>query len=248
MRAQSRTPDLAEVLRSAVKAMQAQLHTSLPGRVLAYDATEQKADVQPLLRRPLVASDGTELDAESLPILHDVPVAFPRGGSGTGAFFLSWPLAAGDLVHLVFVEHSIDQWLATGPTASGEMPEVTPLNYRSHDLSDAVAYPGLYPRALSLPDADADDAVLGRSEGIQIHVTPGDTVELRVDGAAEVSACVAETLRQWWDSEVKPRLDAFDAHTHATGVGPSGPPTPTVAAPAMDTEIASDRLKLKANG
>ena len=115
-----RSPDLATLLRLAIRSNQATIHVSLPGVVEAYDVAAQRADIQPLLRRNLVARDGSELAPESLPILHDVPIIFPRGGSGTGAFFISWPLAAGDHVLLVFIERSIDQWFA------GNGEETTP--------------------------------------------------------------------------------------------------------------------------
>lgn len=241
MREQSRTPGLAELIRLAMKQNQAEIHVGLPGRIDKYDATEQKADIKPLLRRTLVAADGTELDPESIPILHDVPIVFPRGGSGSGSFFISWPLEQGDLVHLMFIERSIDQWL----DKQGE--ETTPLDFRMHSLADAVAYPGLYPRKLSLVEADPDNAVFGRDEGMQIHVTPNDVVELRVGGTADVSACIAETLQDWWDNQVKPKLDAFDSHVHPTGMGASGNPNPTIGAPSMDTGIIADKLKLKDN-
>jgi hypothetical protein len=236
-RENSRSPGLAELIRLAIKQAQAELHVSMPGRIDKYDAAEQKADIKPLIMRRLVASDGTELAPESLPIIHDVPICFPR----SSGFFLSWPLAAGDLVHVVFVERSLDQWLSK----QGE--ETDPLDVRMHNMSDAVAYPGLYPRALSLAEASPDNAVFGRDEGIQLHITPGDVAEFQIGGTADVSMTIAETLQSWWDTQVKPKLDAFDAHVHPTGVGPSGPPAPLIAAPAMDTAIISDNVKLKDN-
>lgn len=234
MKEQSRSPTLAELIRLAIASAQARIHVSLPGAVEAYDAARQVADVKPLLRRNLVASDGTELDAESLPILMDVPVVFPRGGGG----FQSWPLAKGDLVHLVFVERSMDQWLA------GDGAESTPPDFRMHSLSDAVAYPGLYPAKRALSSADAYNLVWGFDSGLQLHFTPGGPLELRLDGTADVSVAIAETLKTWLDTTLKQWLTT---HTHPTGVGPSGPPTETSAYPAYDDAIASDWLKLKDN-
>ena len=238
MKRLSRSPDLAELIRTAVKQNQSTIHVSLPGKIESYDATEQKADIKPLLKRPLVASDGTELESESLPILMDVPICFPRGGGGMGGFCITWPLAPGDLVHLVFVERSIDQYL----DKNGE--ETDPLDYRMHNLSDAVAYPGFYPRKLSLKEADTENAMFGRDEGMQIHVTPNDTVELRIGGVADVSAAIAETLKTFLDTTVKNWLVA---HTHPTGVGPSGPPAEAGTYPTYDDNIASNNLKLKDN-
>lgn len=243
-REDSRSPNLAELIRLAMKQNQAEMHVSLPGRIDVYNAVEQKADIKPLLKRPLVASDGTILASEELPILMDVPIVFPRGGAGTGNFFISWPLAAGDLVHLIFNERSIDQYL----DKRGD--DTDPLDFRMHNLSDAVAYPGFYPRKLSLVEADPDNAVFGKDEGIQLHVTPADTAEFRVAGVADVSVAIAETLQAFWDTTVKTKFDAFDAHTHVApaGGGATTGPTPTVAFPTFDTAVISDKVKLKDNG
>ncbi len=46
------------------------IHTSLPGIVKSYDEASQTAEVQVALR----------VDGKELPILSDVPVAFPAGG------------------------------------------------------------------------------------------------------------------------------------------------------------------------
>lgn len=234
MKEQSRSPTLAELLRLAIANAQARIHVSLPGAVEAYDATTQRADVKPNLRRTLVDSEGNELDPESLPILMDVPVMFPRGGGG----FQSWPLVKGDLVHLVFVERSMDQYLA------GDGAETTPLDFRMHSLSDAVAYPGLYPSGRPLSSADPENLAWGFDEGLQLHFTPAGTLELRLDGTADVSVAIAETLKAFLDTTLKNWLVA---HTHPTGVGPSGPPVEAPSYPAYDDAITSDKLKLKDN-
>ena len=45
------TPSFAAVLRQLVDARLVDVHTSLPGRVVSYDATTQRASVKPLLKR-----------------------------------------------------------------------------------------------------------------------------------------------------------------------------------------------------
>ena len=104
---QTRSPDLAEVLRAAVFQGLADTHTAMPGRVEKYDSQRQKADVKPLLKRTVVNLDGTEL-SEELPVIPDVPVVFPRAGG----FFISLPIKKGDFVLLVFCERSIDNYTA----------------------------------------------------------------------------------------------------------------------------------------
>lgn len=199
----------------AIRQQQSELHTSLPGRIDKYDVGEQKADIQLLLQRVLVDTDGTELPAETLPILHDVPIAFPRGGG----FFLSWPLAEGDLVHVVFVERSTDQYLG------GDGKLTKPLDFRSHSLSDAVAYPGYYPRKLALADAHADNAVWGLDGGTQVHVKDGE-IDLGSENAADFVALSQKVFDEI--DALKTTVNNFitahklpGAHTTTATVGPS---------------------------
>lgn len=231
----SRSPELVEVLRAAVEAGLQDLHTALPAKVEKYDAAKQKVDVKPLLKRNVQLDDGTEL-LEELPVITNVPVVFPRS---TG-FKLTFPIAAGDHVLLVFIERSIDQFMEKGD-------DTDPVDFRTHHLADAVAIPGFYPTPVKLKEADVDNMVIGHDGGMELHITPEDTAEFRVGGTADVSVCIAETLQTFWDSQVKPLFDAFDAHVHPTGVGPSGPPAPVVALPAMDAAIISANVKLKDN-
>ena len=186
MRQNSKSPGLAEVIRMAIRQQLEGLHTSLPGRIEKYDVGEQKADIQLLLQRVLVDTDGTEMDPETLPILHDVPVRFVRGGGA----FSSCPMTEGDLVHVVFVERSTDQYLA----GNGDLTK--PLDFRMHNLSDAVAYPGYYPRALALADAHAENAVWGFDGGAQIHIKPGGEVHLGSENAADFVALAQKVLTE----------------------------------------------------
>jgi hypothetical protein len=102
--------------------------------VESYDATTQKASVQPLIKRGYYDEKGGVRQAESLPIITGVPVLFPGGGGCR----ITWPIAVGDTVLLVFSEASLDKWVVTGG-------EVDPRDDRRHSLSDAVAIPGLRP-------------------------------------------------------------------------------------------------------
>lgn len=247
MKQQSRTPTLAEVIRLAIKGALGELRVSLPGAVQKYDVAEQKADIKLLLKRPLVASDGTELASESLPLLMDVPIVFPRGGQGSGDAFISWPLAKGDLVHVHFVDWSIDQWL----DKRGE--ETDPLDYRAHSLSDAVAYPGLYPRKLSLQDAHGENLVIGWDGGVSIHVKPGGEIHLGSENASEFVALAQKTFDEIdaLRSTVNSLITAYNAHIHTTTatVGPTpvpgviSPTTSTASPPAPVQSVAAQKVK-----
>lgn len=75
------------------------------------------------------------------------------------------------------------------------------------------------------------------------------------DGA--VHAAIFEHLQTWWDTQVKPKLDAFDAHQHLnTYIAPlipapgppvpvtPVPPSPTITAPALDTAVKSTKVNI----
>lgn len=225
----SRTPEDEEVLEVAIKSFLLDLHTCMPGKIVEYYPETQKADIQPLIKRLQVHEDGTEFE-ESLPVLPDVPIQFQRGGG----FFVTFPLAVGDLVELHFQERSIDNYL------SGDGEDTNPEEFRHHDLSDAVAVPGFYPFKLAIKDIDSANFVMGKDEGgIQIHLTPDGTMELKHDGSAPEAAALGNAMKTWWDSVVKPWLAT---HVHPTGVGPSGPATSPP--PEFAADIISKFFKL----
>ena len=62
-------------------------------------------------------------------------------------------------------------------------------------------------------------------------------------GIPTVSVAIANHLQTLWTQLVS-KLTAFDEHVHPTGVGPSGPPAPKIAAPAWDNKINSTKLNI----
>lgn len=145
----SRTPTIAEVIRRAVEARLVDVHTAIPARVTRYDATTCVVDAAPLVRAPETAEDGT-VTYTALPVVTNVPVAFP----GAGGFRVTFPVAVGDTVLLVFTEASLDRWMQFGG-------EVDPEDPRRFALSDAIAIPGVRPAAQAV--AAATDAVVVES-------------------------------------------------------------------------------------
>lgn len=243
MTEQSRTPTLAELLDIAIESKLRGLHVALPGRIDSYDLDNQRVDVQPLLQRTPVASDGTELAVETLPILHDVPLVFPRGGG----FFMSLPVVAGDLVLLVFVERSMDVWL------DGQGDLTKPLDFRRHNLSDAVAIPGLYPLKRPLADAHAENLVVGLDGSSAAHFRPDGEIHLGSDGAADYVA-LAQLVKDEITAlrnTVNSFVTAYNAHIHTTTatVGPSAvpgiiaPTTSSASAPSAVGDVKADKVK-----
>lgn len=232
---QSRTPTLTEVIRAALDARLVDVSVALPGKIEKYDAAKQKADVKPLIKKLTATAEGEEL-VESVPVLTDVPIVFPRSKD----FFVSFPLAVGDHVLLVFNDRSIDTFVA----AQSPGTEVETDDFRSHDLSDAVAFAGFWPESGALKEADTANMVLGKDNGgVQVHITPGGTVEVKLGGGtASQSAAVAEVLESFYNQFKA----MYEAHLHGSGMGPTSVPlAPNNPWPTFDQAIKSAKLKLE---
>lgn len=128
------TPTHADLIARGIAKRVSAIQVALPGRVEAYDSLTQQAEVQPLLQDAFFDSDNDgERTVIRRPKITSVPVCFP----GSGAFRITWPVNPGDTVLLVFSSSSLDAWLAVGG-------ELDPGDDRHHDISDAVAIPGLF--------------------------------------------------------------------------------------------------------
>jgi len=229
-----RTATITNVVETTVKRMLNHAHVLLPARVMEYDPDKQTCSAQPLLKYTPI-NGGPEL----LPIIHNIPVMFPRIDAGDGGpkAHIYMPMKPGSTVALMFADKSMDKWKSLGG-------EVDPLDLRSHALSDAVALPGLFPLNNPIENVDPSDLRIQlkwpeRSIDSEIYLG-GDTgdVVLRASnmvrlgaGDAAQSAVLGDLLKTW-----------LDAHVHSTGIGPSGPPT----VPLPDTTL-STKVKVKDN-
>ena len=219
---------LADAMKAAVRRGLREARVALPGRLEAYDASQARADVFPLLREEYFDEEGLR-QSERLPIVRDVPVVFP----GAGGFRLTFPVAVGDSCLLLFSDRSLDTWL----TGGGEADPVDP---RAHHLSDAVALLGLRDFGHAWRGADTPGLTLGEDGGAQIHIEAG-TIRLG-ERAPAYSAALAELVSQ----ELSAMRAAFNLHTHGgvqTGGGTSGVPVAGMAAPAS---VASATVKVRA--
>ena len=151
--------DLMERLRRYIGA---EMHVMLPARVVRYDHTQQRADVQPAVRRAY-----RDNQASPPAIITDVPVIWPRSGGAS----MTFPINPGDTVALVFGDVDMDGWVQAGGVR-------TPVDPRQHSLNDAVAIPGLIPFSTGgLAENNSD--VLIRYSGGRIRIKPSGAVELQ---------------------------------------------------------------------
>lgn len=144
-----------DALRVAISRAIAGIHTALPGKVEKYDHEKQMASVQPLIKKLYLDNK-----VESLPVIENVPVIFPR----TSNFSFTHPIEEGDLVLLLFCERSLEKYLAEGG-------EQEPGDRRKHDLTDAMAIPGLYPFS-ETSEADNNEDVLIKFHEAELRIKP----------------------------------------------------------------------------
>lgn len=150
------TPTHADLIARGIAKRVNDIQVALPGRVEAYNALTQQAEVQPLLQDAYNDSDNDgERTVIRRPKITSVPVCFP----GSGAFRITWPVNPGDTVLLVFSSSSLDTWLAVGG-------EVDPGDDRHHNISDAMAIPGLFDFAHVPTQAPTNAMVFHASSGL----------------------------------------------------------------------------------
>lgn len=213
----SANPTDHEILLEAIRSQLARVNTSLPGVVVSYSEANQTATVRPSFRFAYRDAEGV-LQRYDPPAIHNVPVAFPGGGS----FSITWPLAEGDSVLLVFSSRSLDEWR----TVAGAAHE--PKDLRRFDLSDAVAVPGLRSPADPIPAA-------GRAAGAMVL----RAADLRL-GSATASDSVA--LASLVEAEINALWTAIGAHMHA-GVTVGSGVTGTATYPGSSGSVGASKVK-----
>lgn len=182
-----RVDSLAELIRLALDARALDTHTALPCKVLAYNAATQRAQMQPLVTRPLPTPSNpvTAFLYEVLPVLHEVPVVCGLRGGGCS---ITLPVLPGDTFLVVFCEADIAGWLATGQLAN-------PDHVRRHGLAGGVAVCGL--------GADLEPLVSAVDPGI---VLTADTIK-HGSIAAALALAIAELVELRFTELVAPLIN-----------------------------------------
>lgn len=122
----SASPTIVEALEGLIEARLRDVRVAVPAQVVSYDRTIQAASVQPLIQDGYTKEDGTR-GVETMPQIPRVPVMFPGD---------RYDLVKGDTVLLIISHASLDKWKSKGGVTD-------PLTDRHHDMSDAMAIPGL---------------------------------------------------------------------------------------------------------
>jgi hypothetical protein len=165
----TREPLLTEILAQVRERAAADVRVALPAKVVRFDAATQMIDAQPMVREGYIDENG-ERQTDALPVIPNVPVCFP----GSGPFCITFPIAVGDTVLLVFSDRSLDKWLSVGGV-------IDPGDDRNHHLTDAIAIPGLRPGNAALKSV-------------------GSCIKIGADAGAFEGVALGATLKTYLDS------------------------------------------------
>ena len=195
---------LKQVIRKNINDVLDWVYTNLPAEVVEYFPDTQTATVQPLIN--YTWADGV---VQEDPVIADVPVMFPSAGGGS----ITFPVERGDTVLLCFSMRSIDSWM------EGTGEATTPEENRFHELNDAIAIPGLYPKKKSLKPSAEDVEIKFKGNSVTLKangdiIIDGGRIELG-EGASE-AIMLGDAFKTY-----------FDTHTH-TCASPGSPTTPPI--------------------
>lgn len=176
-----RVGDPEETFRVAFEGGQARMWTALPGIVVKFDPARMVANIKPTIKGLMQTEKGI-LQWVEMPVLLDCPVVFPQGGGVT----LTFPIAEGDEVLVVFASRCIDSWWQLGGVQNQA-------ELRMHDLSDGFAIPGArsQPRKFAVSTTAAQ---LRTDDGsAYVELNPSNKgVTVQTTGKAKVNADTIE--------------------------------------------------------
>lgn len=196
---------LTTVIGNSIEDRLKDVHTCLPGKVAAYYAADQLADVDIMV----------PVNRIKIPTLIKIPVVWPR----TAQAIVHLPMKPGDFVVVLLTEEAIGTFRAN----QGVMAPTEDL--RRHSLSGAYCIPGGFPDGKKLTITDPNKLTIHAPDGVLVEADLTFDGDLTVNGdltvSGDIKAAGEITAKNGTPASVK-----LSTHTHPTGVGPSGPPTP----------------------
>ncbi len=173
--------DQEEATRIFLDGRQVGIWTAIPGIIESVDFDTMTCEVQPALQAIIVDENGEE-EPTDLPLLVDVPIVFPKAGG----FLITFPMAAGDEVLVVFSSRCIDAWWQNGGVQQA-------MEARMHDLSDGFAIPGPYsqPKFAPVAAVSSTDVQLRTEDGTAfVSIDPTGKVKLTSGSEIDITAPV----------------------------------------------------------
>jgi len=201
---------LSDSIQQMIEKSIGDMHTSIPGKVISYNAATNRAVVKPDLPKMIPTNEPLES-----PQIVEVPVVWPASGGGKASFTM--PLQPGDGMLLNFSQRSMENWL-DGKTDIVDDP-------RQHDLSDCVAIPGCAPGGIVAHDKD----VVLKFNNTEVRITPEDTITIgNANGGITIDKDGNMTLKALSiNVDTPPKKFKIETHVHlnvTTGTANSGQP------------------------
>lgn len=198
-------PSLTDLLNAAKKNLATDLNCVQIGIIQEFDIATQSASIILALKRVVsIAVDGTRTLQER-PLLLQCPCMVIFGGSS----FLSMPIAPGDNCIVLFNDREIDQWFAKGGVQ-------TPVTYRTHSVSDAIAIVGIRSLQDSISDYLVDGVRLSYSANSRISLTDDQIESIAGLFKQNGDMLITGNLTVNGDSEIKGN-ETIDQNLHVKG-------------------------------
>lgn len=172
-----------------------EMRTAIPGVIKKVNVTNGSlisVDVEVSIFKMVTDKTGLGVVQEAHPIITGVPFVMPWGKSA--GLLLSVPVNIGDDVLVIFADRSIDNWQATGKTSAPAEPVIP----RTHDLTDAIAIPGIFNDVTGKTVAQYDSQAISlrnTSGSVSIKVTQNAAImdysgtTVTVDGSGIKLSC-----------------------------------------------------------
>jgi Phage protein Gp138 N-terminal domain len=225
-------PSSREVLDRLLADQRADIHTSFPAQVLAYDAAKQTVDVRPALLREVASDDpSAPWGFEQLPDILDVPIMWPRGGGHV----ITFPIAVGDWMLVICAEQSTLLW-----RVSADVPSHPGL-VDPHGLNGCVAVPGWYPDPQRLTNVSTTDLVIGNLE-------EDATVRIKANGEVVIGGAAGAqfvALANRVDDELGRLWDLLTTWPVAASDGGLALQTAANVASALVVSVAAEKVKAR---
>ena len=170
----NRYEDPAQVFRFFGQQLLKQVRTALPGTVVSYNRATQRARVDPAV--DILLTTGVTVARATL---LDVPVLWPSAGG----YVIHGPLAAGDLVMLLYQHRNIEAF-------KQRMSRAAPAAARVMAEQDVVALPGfcgagfapVASAGLVMQAQDGSSYIEIAGSAIRLHA---DSIRLEYDGGTQ---------------------------------------------------------------
>ena len=215
--------DDEESQRLALDGRQSSMWTAMPAIVQSVNWQKMTCVCQLAIQGRYEDQNGN-INWVNISPIQDVPIVFPSAGG----FTITFPLAPGAEVLLIFASRCIDAWWANGSFQN------KPMEFRMHDLSDGFAIPGPKSAPNAISSISETDCQIRNDAGTTyISITQSGQIKLvspvgvQVTGNLMVTGTIQAT--QEITAQTATTAIPLSAHLHpgvTTGTSDTGAPIP----------------------